>query len=624
MAERLDGKYEVLRDVARNEFMREVEAMDASGKTVRLNWFLVNDPKTRANYHRYRTAIKNVASPLLLDAVSRPGAYYTVWEILDGVDAKSWLESNPRDAGFRQGLSDAAQVLESYGFALTDADFIALEGDKGEVKPALSGLEIADRSVDEIKALNEALLEGNKKGGKPRETSKSKMPVVQGAASATTTSSSSNTTPTASVTPSIKAPPLKKEAPLPHSASKIPVVTPLTPAKPKPRLTLLSVLVGVIPGLLALVGVAYFGAQAARQFLEPPNVTVPNVVGKTLKEAAEALANARLQLREVDGSDQSKVRGIILAQNPAPETTLTEQRIVSITVNRPRPLTMPNLAGKSLAEAEIALREAKLKIGRKAIVPAQEGSPRDFILGQNPPAETEVVRGQAVTLLVSGPRAPEGKTFIPDLTGLNFEDAKQIMKLAGLRLVNVKTRTANLPSNTVLEQSPAPDTLVDLEGDATLTVAITGNAPNPVIPEPPRPKPAVPTTPVPNTNNAGNDGSSPTENPTTPTNEADKLPNIEPQPSTQPTNPEPAPVSPGTTAPTEPQTRVVSFSYTVPADRGTVTLEIIVKDDDGSRTVFPPAPMPAGQAVALDIEVRGSASVTVLLDGQAVEVRNNL
>jgi beta-lactam-binding protein with PASTA domain len=617
MAERLDGKYEVLREITRNEWVREVEASDANGKTVRINWFFVNDPKTRANYHRYRTAIKNVASPLLLDAVSRPSAYYTVWEVLSGVDAKSWLETNPRDAVFKQGLRDASQVLESYGFALTDADFIALEGEKGEVKPALQGLRIADRSADEIKALNEVLLEGTKKGGKPRETSKSKVPVVKtDPASSVATPVSNTPKPTTNVAP------VKKELPLPTSASKIPVVTALTPARPKPRLTLLGVIIGVIPGLLALVGVAYFGAQAARQFLEPPNVTVPNVVGKTLNEAAEALANARLQLREVDGSDQSKVRGVILAQNPAPGGTLTEQRIVSITVNRPRPLTMPNLAGKSLAEAEIALREAKLKIGRKAIVPAQEGSPRDFILGQNPPADTEVVRGQAVTLLVSGSRAPEGKTFIPDLTGLGFEDAKQIIKLGGLRLVNVKTKTANLPSNTVLEQSPAPDTLVDLEGDATLTVAITGNAPNPVIPEPPRPKPAVPTNPVPNTNNGQQNPTSSDPSNTPANTGAETLPPITTEPSNQPVTPETQPSAPENPAQGELQTRVVSFSYTIPADRGTVTLEIIVKDDDGSRTVFPPAPLPAGQPILLDIEVRGQGTVTILLDGQAVEVRN--
>ncbi len=616
MAERLDGKYEVLREITRDEWVREVEANDASGKTVRINWFFVNDPKTRANYHRYRTAIKNVASPLLLDAVSRPGAYYTVWEVLSGVDAKSWLETNPRDAGFRQGLRDASQVLESYGFALTDADFIALEGEKGEVKPALHGLRIADRSVDEIKALNDVLLEGNKKGFKSREASKSKIPVIK------TEPVPREATPVTNTPKSMTTnAPLKKEPPLPNSASKIPVVTALTPARPKPKLTLLGVIIGVIPGLLALVGVAYFGAQAARQFLEPPNVTVPNVVGKTLNEAAEALANARLQLREVDGSDQSKVRGVILAQNPAPGGTLTEQRIVSITVNRPRPLTMPNLAGKSLAEAEIALREAKLKIGRKAVVPAQEGSPRDFILGQNPPADTEVVRGQAVTLLVSGSRAPEGKTFIPDLTGLSFEDAKQIINLAGLRLVNVKTKTANLPSNTVLEQSPAPDTMVDLEGDATLTVAITGNAPNPVIPEPPRPKPAVPTTPVPDPND-GQQNPTPTDPNNPPNNtDAETLPRITSEPSTQPTTPEIQPNTPENPTQGEPLNRVVSFSYTVPADRGTVTLEIIVKDDDGSRTVFPPAPLPAGQPIVLDIEVRGQGTVTVLLDGQAVEVR---
>ncbi|MEY4531619.1 MAG: hypothetical protein RLZZ156_2340, partial [Deinococcota bacterium] len=345
MPERLDNKYSVTREISRDEWMRSVEATDTTGKAVRLDWFFVVDPKSRANFHRYRTAIKNVASPLLLDAVSRPGAYYTVWEVLEGTDGAAWLAQHPKDMGFRSALAEAAQVLGSYGFALTDANFIALQGAKGDVRPALTSLHSADRSTDEITQLNQPLLETTK-------TSRGKIPVVKTSASKTTvpvleTASESVTQPKTPLSKS-QVTPLSKSQVTPLSKSQ---VTPLKAATPKPSLGLrfLALLVRVIPGAVALAGVIYFGAQATRQFLEPPAVIVPNVVGKTLAEAAQLLSEARLTPRPIEGSDQAKVRGVILTQNPAAGASITEQRVVEITVNQPRALLMPSLAGKTLA-----------------------------------------------------------------------------------------------------------------------------------------------------------------------------------------------------------------------------------------------------------------------------------
>ena len=142
MAERLDGKFEVVRELERTDALRSVEAFDATGRKVRVNWFNVSDPKSRSGFHRYRTAVKNAGSPLLLDAVARPGAYYTVWEPLDGIDAQTWLEGHPKDEGFRRALKELGDVLESYGFALQDAHVLALQNEK-EVRPALAALKSA-------------------------------------------------------------------------------------------------------------------------------------------------------------------------------------------------------------------------------------------------------------------------------------------------------------------------------------------------------------------------------------------------------------------------------------------------------------------------------------------------
>ena len=46
MADRLDGKYEVVRELERNPELRTVAALDANGKSVRVDWFTVSDPKS--------------------------------------------------------------------------------------------------------------------------------------------------------------------------------------------------------------------------------------------------------------------------------------------------------------------------------------------------------------------------------------------------------------------------------------------------------------------------------------------------------------------------------------------------------------------------------------------------
>ena len=447
MAERLDGKYEVVRELERNPELRTVEALDANGKSVRVDWFTVSDPKSRSMFHRYRTAVKNAGSALLLEAVARPGAYYTVWETVDGMDAASWLEGHPKDEAFRRGLSELGDVLESYGFALQDARVIALQNDK-EVRPALVGLRGADRSSSDIKALNAALLEPINVGRTNRPTAKPAR-VISGA------------------------------------PSKALIAKGVKPSGPSLRRRL--TVWGIIPGVALLALFGWLGAQAVATFLEPPTVEVPNVKGKNLQDTLKILADARLTPRVSEGSDQTQLKGIVLAQNPIAGTTLTEQRIVEITVNRPRPLLMPDLAGKTVSEAKLALTEAKLLIGRTAVIPAPAGMAPSMIVGQSPPAQTEVVKGQGITLLVSGSRAAAGKTFIPDLSGLNFDDAKLIVTAAGLRLVEVRTKASNLPSGVVISQSPKAYSTVALESEATITVAIASTARKPIIPQPVQP-----------------------------------------------------------------------------------------------------------------------------------------
>ncbi len=597
MPEKLDGKYEVKREISHDAAVRSVEVTAVDGRAVRLDWFFVTDPKSRSAFHRYRTALKTNNSPLMLDAVARPGAYYTVWQLETGASAKDWLEAHPKDESFRQRLVDIAGSLETFGFALSDSDVIAVEhreNGKAEVRPALANLRLSEHSAEEIKKLNLALLEPNKS--------------------------------TAKITPTVKT---NKKTVATQNLVNSNTVSKPTPTSFQRRLTIW----GIIPGIALLVGTGLFGQQAVQAFLQPAMVTVPNVVGKSAHEAAKILSETRLSTKVEVGNDSSQPDGVVLSQNPAKGASLTETRVVIIVINHPRPLIAPDLVGKLGSEAKTSLKEMGLVVARVAIVPAAEGQPRGVVLAQNPIPGTQMLKGGSITILVSGSRPEPGKTFIPDLTGLTFTEAREIIKLSGLTLVEIKTRNSTVAKNTVLEQTPAPNKSVLLEGEATLTIATTTNAQRPIVPEPirvqpvvtiPTPQPAVvapqpvetPTTPVqtPSTPVAApTQPESPAPTPVTPT---PALPEGQKPPVETPT-PAPTPTTPPIETPTNTTsvTRSVTFSYVVPADLGTVTLEIRMSDDDGIKTVYGPLTVPAGQPIEISKEVRGKATFTVIING---------
>ena len=595
--EKLDGKYEVKREISRDVALRSVEAATVDGRSVRLDWFFVTDPKSRSNFHRYRTALKTANSPLMLDAVARPGAYYTVWQLETGASASAWLEAHPKDDGFKQHYAAIASSLESFGFALSDSDVIAVEhreNGKAEIRPAIANLRLSERSPEEIKQLNLAMLTPNK------------------------INSRSQILPKASKKPSVMS-----NAAQPELGTQMPKAAPNTIQR---RLTIW----GIIPGIALLIGTGFFGQQAVQAFLQPSMVVVPDVVGKPVREAAKLLSEARLNAKPEKGNDNTQPQGVVLSQNPPKGTSLTETRVVSIVVNYPRPLIAPDLVGKLGTEAKITLKELGLVVARVAIVPAAESEPRGVVLAQNPIAGTQMIKGGSITILVSGPRPENGKTFIPDLTGLSFEEARAIIKMSGLTLVEIKTRNSTIAKNTVLEQTPAPNKSVPLEGEATLTIATTANAQKPIVPEPIRPvRPAV-TTPTTLTQPDNTQLTTPTTSPqpqiTTP---AVTPTNNNPPPATTPALPEgqkpavetPSTPEPTVTTPVQPttpatnQTRTVTFNYEVPADLGTVTLEVKVVDDDGERTVYGPLTLPGGTSIDLPREVRGNARFTVYIDG---------
>jgi hypothetical protein len=150
---KLDGKYEILRELEITDARKVLEVRHPDGRVVRLDWFNITDPKSRASFHRYRSVVRNSGSSLLLDAVARPGAYYSVWSPSNAQEAIAWLNAHPRDEGFRRALDELALLLAEYGFALSDARVLVVQDSRDgsrEMRPVIADLSFAERSNDEI------------------------------------------------------------------------------------------------------------------------------------------------------------------------------------------------------------------------------------------------------------------------------------------------------------------------------------------------------------------------------------------------------------------------------------------------------------------------------------------
>ena len=585
---RIDGKYEVLSELMRDGHLtlysvlatgqpaqgqsaqgQPAQGQSAPGQTepLRLGWFEVGTSAQRSGFHRYRAALKALAPAGLLDVVARPGAYYTVWKPLEGQPLSAFLALPIRDELPVQALRDLATGLSEQGYALSDAEVVFSEDDG----PQLAYLVPAERSPEEAAALNAQVLSPLKKGRVRRH---------------------------------------------------------------RPALSAWAVL----PGLLFLGGAGYLGAQAARIYLNPPVLEVRSVTGQPAEQAARALSGSGFRVVYADGEAPGQAVGTVVSQDPAAGTSLPAGRQITLTVNNPPPLTVPRLDDLSLDAVAVSLAENRLTRGEVITVDGTfTGTPKGRVIAQLPAAGATAQRGDKVMLLISGGVGSK-QTWLPPLTGLSFDDARDLVRRAGL-VVNVVTRKdSSARENTVLAQTPAAYAKVDVGSPVSLTVASVGFTgpsqsagslplPPPVYVPPPV---APPITPVPGPeilptpeNGAATGqttGQTTTGQPGTGQTGTGQPGTGQPPATTGQTPPGQGGTSPVTTPiPPTVQTRTVRLDYAFPANLPEGTVDIVVRDQDGERTVLAGTPSSAAAGATAQQEgivVRGEAVFIVRVNGQ--------
>lgn len=145
----------------------------------------------------------------------------------------------------------------------------------------------------------------------------------------------------------------------------------------------------------------------------PQAQLMPELVGLSLEEARVLIENAGLTVGRVDELQDELEKGKIFRQIPAPNTQVKDGQSVDLLISlgpEQSVVPMPELVGKSKAEAIALLEEVQLNYGAIETGYSAEIA-KDLVMLQSIPVGTEVKVGTLVNLTLSlGPEDPTAET----------------------------------------------------------------------------------------------------------------------------------------------------------------------------------------------------------------------
>lgn len=225
----------------------------------------------------------------------------------------------------------------------------------------------------------------------------------------------------------------------------------------KLRLRAINRFFNIVLGALAMIVVALTSAFISmRLAIHGREAKVPNLTGLTLEDASQDARALGLRLTLEDRFYANNTpAGLVLAQSPAPGTTVRRQWAVRVTESLgPQQVSIPNLIGQSERTASINLRRLSLNLGTIAYMQSP-GDP-GIVLAQTPNPNASGVDRPRVSLLLSQPEASQTTAafVMPSLTGLPLMSAAARASAAGLRIVSAEEIKQPTPASA----TPSPTT----------------------------------------------------------------------------------------------------------------------------------------------------------------------
>ena len=250
---------------------------------------------------------------------------------------------------------------------------------------------------------------------------------------------------------------------------------------------------GVIIAVLVLLVVVIGAGAAWKSGLFSKSYSVPNLVGKSVKQASAAIKSDSFTLSVTNRVDSAKVPvGNIVTQTPVAGTSEKSGSTITVSVSKgPVLVTMPtNLVGKSCAAATaqlsalhvtatcpataaifsptVPLNDVARVLYQKGqnplVVPLRAGVTLSLSKGPAPSTTTTTTSTTTTTLAGQGLRA------VPNVVGDNQVQLVAAMKKAVLYYTTTGPNANTTKWTKVVSENPAAGTMVPYKSSVTLTV----------------------------------------------------------------------------------------------------------------------------------------------------------
>ena len=163
-------------------------------------------------------------------------------------------------------------------------------------------------------------------------------------------------------------------------------------------------------------------------------------------------------------------KNMVIRTEPDAGTSVTAETTVTIFVSKgrePKEIAMPNLLGKTEADATAALLKVGLVVGE--ITPIESTYPVGQVVFQEIPAKSMVLEGTVINLQIS---KGSGMAIVPDLLGKTEAEAVALLNSADLRKGSVTPVYSSKPAGTIVTQNVVAGTEVDKNTAISFSISL--------------------------------------------------------------------------------------------------------------------------------------------------------
>lgn len=238
-------------------------------------------------------------------------------------------------------------------------------------------------------------------------------------------------------------------------------------AEPSGRSGSVTIPVLVVILVLLLAGVSFVGVKVYKTYFAVDQVEVPQFIGKSYEAVIEEYGeqfNFEDQPDYVYNSDYEE--GIVCNQSvKAGEKIKAGKTILLSVAANSESQKVPDVSGKMFTDASSILKSFGFKVVSKPVT--DETKEEGYVVKSDPPANTMAAYRSVVTLYVV---TRGNKVVVPDVRGLDKEEAEKVLKDAGLKVKIVTDSSDEDKKDKVIRQSVDPDTEVEADSEITITV----------------------------------------------------------------------------------------------------------------------------------------------------------